>query len=338
MINKKMSVSHERWPLREPFRISRGVKTTADVIHVAIECGQVIGQGESVPYARYGETVDSVLDQIGGILSEVEDGLHLQELQDLLPPGAARNAVDCALWDLIARWQGKSVASLLGLEMPAELETAITIGVDDPDKMAVKAGQNSAAPLLKVKLDQDKILERVHAVRAAAPASRIILDPNESWTLEILKSVDGDLARVGIDLLEQPLPAHADEGLRAYQPQVPLCADESCHTSRDLPALRGKYQYVNIKMDKTGGLTEAVNLRKEALAQGFGLMIGCMVATSLSMAPAVLLCEGVQFIDLDGPWWMARDREGGFEIEDGMIRGITGEFWGGAETRGEMDV
>ncbi|MFC7048848.1 N-acetyl-D-Glu racemase DgcA [Emcibacter nanhaiensis] len=337
MISKRLSVSHEHWPLREPFRISRGVKTGADVIHVTITCDQVTGHGESVPYARYGETIDSVLDQINGILPDVEEGIHPEELLELLPPGAARNAVDCALWELMARWQGRSVASLLGLEMPTELETAITIGVDDPAKMGEKARQNSTAPLLKVKLDREQILDRVRAVRAAAPASRIILDPNESWTMDILRSIDEDLAALGIDLLEQPLPAGEDEGLRDYRPRVPVCADEACHTSGDLPALKGKYQYINIKLDKTGGLTEAVRLRQQALAQGFGLMVGCMVATSLSMAPAVLLCAGVEFIDLDGPWWMARDRAGGFQIDDGMIRGISGDFWGGTEVSKPAD-
>ncbi|WP_417319941.1 N-acetyl-D-Glu racemase DgcA [Emcibacter sp.] len=331
MINKRLTVCHEHWPLREPFRISRGVKTGADVIHVTIECDQVKGEGESVPYARYGETVESVLDQINAVLPDVEEGVSPEQLLGLLPPGAARNAVDCALWDLMARWQGRTVASLLDLDMPGELETAITIGVDAPEKMAEKAALSRSAPLLKVKLDQDNILDRMRAVRTAAPESRIIVDPNESWTIDILKSVDEDLAGLGVNLLEQPLPAGEDDALKDYQARVPVCADESCHTSHDLPSLKGKYQYVNIKLDKTGGLTEAVRLRERALEQGFGLMIGCMVATSLSMAPAILLCSGADFIDLDGPWWMAKDRENGLEINNGIIRSISGNLWGGTE-------
>ncbi|WP_321393785.1 N-acetyl-D-Glu racemase DgcA [Emcibacter sp.] len=331
MINKRLTFCHENWSLREPFRISRGVKTCADVIHVAINCDQVTGQGESVPYARYGETTESVLDQIEEVLPEVEGGTNPEELLELLPAGAARNAVDCALWDLMARWQGRSVPELFGLEVQRELETAITIGLDTPEKMAKKARMNRRAPLLKVKLDQENILDRVRAVRIQAPESRIILDPNESWNMDILRLVDEELAGLGIDLLEQPLPAGQDDGLREYRPKVPVCADESCHTSQDLPALTGKYQYINIKLDKTGGLTEAVRLRELALGQGFGLMVGCMVATSLSMAPAILLCSGADFIDLDGPWWMAKDREDGFNIQNGIIRNISGNLWGGTE-------
>ncbi|WP_321397215.1 N-acetyl-D-Glu racemase DgcA [Emcibacter sp.] len=331
MIGKRLTACHENWPLREPFRISRGVKISADVIHVSIDCDQVTGHGESVPYARYGETIETVLDQIGEVLPEVEEGVSPEDLLARLPAGAARNALDCALWDLMARWQGRSVAELLDLEMPTELETAITIGVDKPEKMAEKARINSRAPLLKVKLDQENILDRVRAVRAASPDSRIILDPNESWTIDIIRDLDAELENLGVDLLEQPLPAGKDEGLRQFHPGVPVCADESCHTSKDLPALKEKYQYINIKLDKSGGLTEAVRLREQALEQGFGLMVGCMVATSLSMAPAILLCDGAEFIDLDGPWWMARDRENGFDIRDGIIRNISGDLWGGGE-------
>jgi L-alanine-DL-glutamate epimerase-like enolase superfamily enzyme len=303
------------------------MKVAADIVVVEAHDGAHVGQGEGAPYARYGESVDSVTEQIASIAAAFAKGLTRAELQEALPAGAARNAVDCALWDLEAKQSGRSVAELAGAHAPSELITAVTISLDEPARMAEAAAAVATAPLLKVKVDARDPLAAVAAVRAAAPASRLIVDANESWTPALLNGLLPHLAKLGVALLEQPIPAADDAALAGLAPPVPICADEAAHTSADLERVRSRYQGVNIKLDKTGGLTEALAMRQRALDLGLALMIGCMVSTSLSIAPALLLAEGADFVDLDGPWWLARDRDSAMQFRDGRLLAPQGG-WG----------
>jgi L-alanine-DL-glutamate epimerase-like enolase superfamily enzyme len=323
------------YPLKAPFRISRGVKTAADVVVVEAHADGHIGRGESVPYGRYDETVDSVLAQLKPALAALErdgdDGAALA----LLEPGAARNALDCALWDLRAKRTGVSVAEATGLPIPTSLITAVTVSLDTPEAMAVAARAVADAPLIKIKLSAEDPAARLRAVAEAAPSSRFIVDPNEGWTFEILHGLRSLLADLPIALVEQPLPADADQALDGYDPPYVICADESVHVGGDLAALRGRYQAVNLKLDKTGGLSEAVRMLEQARALGFQLMTGCMVASSLGIAPALHLAGGCEFADLDGPWWLAVDHPGGLRVERGVITPPQAGFWGdGGEAEG----
>jgi len=323
------------YPLKAPFRISRGVKTAADVVVVEAHADGRIGRGESVPYGRYDETVDSVLAQLKPALTALErdgdDGAALA----LLEPGAARNALDCALWDLRAKRTGVSVAEATGLPIPTSLITAVTVSLDTPEAMAAAARAVADAPLIKIKLSAEDPAARLRAVAEAAPNARFIVDPNEGWTFEILHDLRSLLADLPIALVEQPLPADADHALDGYDPPYVICADESVHVGGDLAALRGRYQAVNLKLDKTGGLSEAVRMLEQARALGFQLMTGCMVASSLGIAPALHLAGSCQFADLDGPWWLAVDHPGGLRVERGVITPPKAGFWGdGGETTG----
>lgn len=329
MIRRRLSVSHEVWPLNEPFYISRGVRTETHVIMVELEYGEVRGWGEAVPYARYGETTSSVIDQIESVKDAIEEGVSLEKLQNLLPAGAARNVVDCVLWDMQARMKGTSVSDLLHLPRPKGVETAVTIGIGSVEKMAEKANFYKDYPLLKIKLDRLDIREKITAIREHAPGPRIIIDPNESWNIEDLVELDDFLDKMNISLLEQPLAAGQDDDLKDFKGKIPICADESCHTREDLEGLVGKYQVINIKLDKTGGLTEALKLKKQAEVMGFDIMVGCMVATSLSIAPAMLLTSGASFVDLDGPILVKEDRMHGLKIIQGRIDEPSPELWGG---------
>jgi L-alanine-DL-glutamate epimerase-like enolase superfamily enzyme len=320
----------DRFGLRSPFRISRGVKTVADVVTVTIRQGDLVGRGEGVPYARYGETVEGTLAAIDAVRPVIEAGEGRDALARAMPPGAARNAVDCALWDLEARLAGTSVAALAGRLAPAPLASALTIGIDSADAMAAVARAAARAPLLKVKVDADGAADRLRAVRAAAPAPRLIVDPNESWTIDDLVRLEDLLVECGVDLLEQPLPAGKDDALAGRRWRVPVCADESLHTSGDLDGLAGRYTHLNIKLDKTGGLTEALALAEAARSRGFGLMVGCMVCSSLGIAPAMLVADGAEFVDLDGPLWLAQDRPGGVVDQNGVLSPPAPGFWGGA--------
>lgn len=321
-------VSH---PLKAPFRISRGVKTTADVVEVTATADGHVGRGESVPYGRYGETVDSVLAQLGPVLASDD----VDAAYAALPPGAARNALDLALWDLRAKRTGVSVASATGLPVPPALVTAVTVSLDTPEAMGQAAKAVADAPLIKVKLSADDPAARLRAVAAAAPNSRFIVDPNEGWTFAILKDLKPLLADLPIALVEQPLPADADHDLDGWDPPFTVCADESVHVGGDLAALRGRYQAVNLKLDKTGGLTEAVSMLRAARGLGFQLMTGCMVASSLGVAPALHLASACDFADLDGPWWLAVDHPGGLRVECGRITPPKPGFWGdGVEAEG----
>lgn len=320
----RLTARSERWPLSRPFRIARGVKTTADVVVVEARDGERVGYGESVPYARYGESVESVLAEIAAV---AERGVAREELQRVLRPGAARNAIDCALWDLEAQQVRRSVAELAGLSEPDEIVTAVTISIDAPERMAEAAAAVAAAPLIKVKVDAAAPLDAVRAVRTAAPAARLIVDPNESWSVEQLCGLSPALAALKVDLIEQPVAADLDAALETVRLTVPLCADESAHISADLERVARRYQAVNVKLDKAGGLTEALKMRAQVRAMGLTLMVGCMVSTSLGVAPALLLAADARFVDLDGPWWLAQDRENGMIFDNGRMRAPRGG-WG----------
>jgi L-alanine-DL-glutamate epimerase-like enolase superfamily enzyme len=325
---RSLTAQHDRFALSRPFRISRGVKTFADVITVTIAEGEAAGRGEGVPYPRYGESVETSLAAIEGARAAVEAGAGRQELQSLLPPGAARNAVDCALWDLEARRSGIAVAALAGISAPGPLVSAITLGIDAPDAMAQMAIRHSGAPLLKVKVDSDDPAARIRAVRAAAPAAALIVDPNESWDQRLLEDMQPVLLESEVDLVEQPVPADEDSWLAGFAPAVPICADEAVHVAGDLDRIALRYQAVNVKLDKTGGLTAALDLARAARARGLILMTGCMVSSSLSIAPAFHVAALSDFVDLDGPLWLREDRTGGVRDEGGMLVPPDRGFWG----------
>lgn len=317
--------------LKAPFRISRGVKTAAEVVEVVAQANGHVGRGESVPYGRYGETVDSVLAQLAPVVAADD----VEAACAALPPGAARNVLDLALWDLRAKRTGISVSKATGLPIPADLITAVTVSLDEPEAMGAAARAVADAPLIKIKLSAEDPAARLRAVAAAAPDSRFIVDPNEGWTFAILKDLKPLLADLPIALVEQPLPADADQTLDGWDPPFTVCADESVHVGGDLAALRGRYQAVNLKLDKTGGLTEAVAMLQAARALGFQVMTGCMVASSLGVAPALHLGGASDFADLDGPWWLKTDHPGGLRVERGRITPPAAGFWGdGVEAEG----
>ena len=328
MSERRLAVRVERWSLAGAFTISRGSKTEARVAVAEITQGAAVGRGECVPYARYGETVEGVVAAIEGLAGAVADGLDRDRLQAALPAGAARNAVDCALWDLEAKITGTPVWQRAGLAAPAPLTTAYTLSLDTPQAMASAARENGHRPLLKVKLGRDGVVERVHAIREAAPAAALIVDANEAWTPALLGEVAPVLAESGVAMIEQPLPAGEDEALAGIERPVPVCADESCHDSATLAGLAGRYDLVNVKLDKTGGLTEALRLARAAEAAGFGVMVGCMIATSLAMAPATLVAARARFVDLDGPLILARDREPGIVYRGSTMEPPPRELWG----------
>jgi L-alanine-DL-glutamate epimerase-like enolase superfamily enzyme len=323
-----LGVRVERWPLAEAFVIARGSKTEAEVVVAEFGDGPHRGRGEAVPYARYGETVASVLAQIEGVRPRMEAGADRAGLQDLLPPGAARNALDCGLWDLEAKRAGVRAWTLAGRARLDPVKTCFTISLGPAEEMAEAARANARRPMLKLKIGGPDGLDGVAAVRAAAPRARLIVDANEALTFEDLRRLAPELARLEVKLLEQPLPAGEDGALEGYASPVPLCADESLHTRAELAACVGRYDLINIKLDKTGGLTEALALAAEARARGFGLMIGCMVATSLAMAPAMILAQGAEFVDLDGPLLLTRDREPGLAITGSLIEPPSSAVWG----------
>jgi len=329
---RTLSVSPQSWPLSTPFRISRGVKTAADVVAVTIDQGPHRGRGESVPYARYGETVDTVIEEIQTLARDVDAGLSRADLAQRLGPGAARNAIDCALWDLEARLAGRAVADTLGQPPLRPLVSALTVSLDTPQAMGEAAARMTGATLIKVKVDDRDPAACLAAVRASAPAARLIVDPNESWTLDFLIALQPTLAELKVALIEQPLPAGEDAGLAGITSCAPICADESCHVAADLPGLKDRYQVVNIKLDKTGGLTEALDLLRQARAMEFGVMVGCMVSSSMSIAPAFHVARHADFVDLDGPTWLANDYTGGVVQRGAQLvppQGLWGEPDGG---------
>ena len=323
-----LNVARESWPIRGSFTISRGSRTTAEVVVVQLSDGRHTGRGECVPYPRYDETVDGVIQAIEGLREALAHGLDRHGLQDRLPAGAARNALDCAFWDLEAKAAGKRVWELAGLPAPGPIPSAYTLSLDTPARMAVSAKDNADRPLLKLKLSGPDDLDRVAAVRSNAPDARLIVDANEGWTADQYRNLAEQLRDLGVDMIEQPLPAGDDEGLAGIARPVPVCADESCHDRASLAALAGKYDMVNVKLDKTGGLTEALALKAEAEAQGFAVMVGCMLATSLAMAPAVLLGQDAEIVDLDGPLLLAQDRDDALTFEGSFIHPPSARLWG----------
>lgn len=326
---RKLNIRHRTLPLRSPFRISRGVKLAADVVTVEIDQAGCVGRGESVPYGRYGESVASVVDELEILRDAMCAGMGRDELQARLPAGAARNAMDAALWDLESRLSHVPVWKQLGRLPHSPLVTALTISIDTPQEMGKAASRIANARLIKIKVDADDPVRRIEAVRQAAPAAKLIVDPNESWTIDILREMQPALERASVSLLEQPLPADADDALQEFSSRIPICADEACHTTSDLPSLRNRYQAVNIKLDKTGGLTEAWRLLRNARACGFTVMVGCMICSSLSIAPALEVAREADFVDLDGPLWLECDHPDGVTLQDGLLMPPSPGFWGG---------
>ncbi|MCC6001518.1 MAG: dipeptide epimerase [Pararhodobacter sp.] len=319
-----IAVRAERFRLAEVFTIARGSRTEAAVLSVTVERDGVLGRGECVPYARYGETLESVAAQIEGLPA----GTDRAELQAALPAGAARNAVDCALWDWEAKRAGRRVWELAGLAAPGPMVTAFTLSLDAPEKMRAAAARNAHRPLLKIKLGTPDDMARLEAVRAGAPDATIIVDANEGWTAEVYADLAPHLLRLGVAMVEQPLPAGQDGMLAEIARPLPVCADESCHDRDSLPDLAGKYDMVNIKLDKTGGLTEALALRDAARAADYRVMVGCMVGTSLAMAPALLVAQGAEVVDLDGPLLLAEDRDHALRYDADGVHPPETDLWG----------
>lgn len=320
----EISVAAKSFRLAQAFRISRGARTEAHVISVTLRDGDHVGHGECVPYARYGESLDSVSDLIRGLPADITR----ETLQQALPAGAARNAVDCAFWDLESKRAGKRAWDLAGLSAPGPEITAYTLSLDEPEAMQAAAAKNAFRPLLKIKLGTPDDMPRLEAVRAGAPKSEIIVDANEGWSAEVYTDLAPHLQRLGVTMVEQPLPAADDSALMGLPRLVPICADESCHARAGLRDLVGKYDMINIKLDKTGGLTEALALRTEAEAAGFGIMVGCMVGSSLAMAPATLVAQGVAVTDLDAPLLLAEDRPNPLVYDDRGVHPPSAALWG----------
>ena len=320
----QITVSQDIFRLAKVFTISRGSRSEAKVLSVKIERNGFIGRGECVPYARYDETLSSVEEEINGLPLN----LNRARLSDLLPAGAARNAIDCALWDLDAKLLGKRVWQLAELPEPKPKITAYTLSLDTPEKMRVQALENAFRPLLKIKLGTPNDMPRLEAVRAGAPKSDIIVDANEGWSAEVYTDLAPHLIRLGVKLIEQPLAAGEDDALLGMDRPVPVCADESCHDRSSLENLAGKCDVVNIKLDKTGGLTEALALRQTSLELGYDVMVGCMLGSSLAMAPATLIAQGAMITDLDGPLLLAEDRKNPLQFDEAGVHPPSKDLWG----------
>ncbi|CAN5411907.1 dipeptide epimerase [soil metagenome] len=325
---RKLTVAHESWPIAGSFTISRGSKTAADVVVVTLEENGIVGRGECVPYGRYNETITGVMSALEAARGIIESGLEREDVSRYLAPHAARNALDCALWDLEAKTSGIPVWTLAGLRKPEPLTTAFTLSLGTPEAMAGEARKSAHRPLLKLKLGAPGDAERLSAIRKAAPDSRLIVDANEGWAPDILSGMLDACAAAGVELIEQPLPAGDDGALLTVKRNVVICADESAHDLASLPALVGKYDALNIKLDKTGGLTGALALARAAEGYGLGIMVGCMLATSLSMAPAMLVAEFAGVVDLDGPLLLKKDREPGIEFAGSIMGPAPPALWG----------
>lgn len=327
-MTRKLTLARESWPIAGTFTISRGSKTAADVVTVTITQDGCTGRGECVPYARYNETVDGVLAALEQARGAIEAGLSRPDIARHIGPRAARNALDCALWDLEAKRTGKPVWQLAGLAAPEPVITAYTLSLDTPEAMGAAAAKAQHRPLLKLKLGAPGDEARLAAIRAHAPQSRLIVDANEGWKPEDLPQIFAACKQHGVELVEQPLPAANDEALRHVARPIAICADESAHDRDGLSQLIGKYDAINIKLDKTGGLTEALALAAAAEQAGLQIMVGCMLATSLAMAPAMLLAARAAFVDLDGPLLLAKDREPGIRFEASLMYPPPAALWG----------
>jgi L-Ala-D/L-Glu epimerase / N-acetyl-D-glutamate racemase len=324
----ELQVRHETWPLATPFTISRGSRTTAEVVVVQVRGGGVTGRGECVPYPRYDETVEGVIATVEALAPRLAEGMTRDQLQEALPAGSARNGLDCALWDWQARRERTTVAQLLGMSPLQPLITAYTLSLDTPERMGRAARENASRPVLKSKLAGEGDLERMAAVHENAPAATLIVDANEAWSSAEVEPYCAALVQLGVALVEQPLPAAEDAALADISHPLPLCADESCHTRADLDRLAGRYDVINIKLEKAGGLTEAMALHRAARERGLQVMVGCMIGTSLAMAPAVLVAQGADFVDLDGPLLIGRDRDPGLRYEGSLLHPPGPDLWG----------
>ncbi len=323
-----LTVRIERWPIAGTFAISRGSKTEATVVVAELSDGGMRGRGECVPYARFGESVEGVAAAIEAMRGPIAGGLDRAGIQRTLPKGPARNALDCAFWDLEAKRAGKRVFELAGLPPPRPITTALTLSIGTPESMAAAAEKVASRALLKIKLGADGDAARIAAVRRAAPRSQLIIDANEGWTAENLAANLAACADAGVTLVEQPLPAGGDDILAKVARPIPVCADESAHDRSSLAALADKYDAINIKLDKAGGLTEALALAEEAERRGLAIMVGCMVSTSLAMAPAMLVAQRARVVDLDGPLLLAKDRPGGMRYEGSLVYPSDATLWG----------
>lgn len=326
---QRLTFTSRAWPLARPRLTAHGVETAADVVVAEISDGDSRGRGEGVPQRRFGESIDSVVAALEAMKRAVAAGLNRDTLQNALPPGAARNALDCAFWAIDADRAYCSAAELAGLRAVSPLMTALTVGFDTPDKMAEQAAAHRTRPLLKLELGGDGDVERVRAVRHAAPAVRLIVDANESWNEAQLSEFMPTLVDLRVELVEQPLPAGSDDALARLEHAIPLCADESCRTLADLDRLDGKYRGINIKLDKVGGLTEALALAAEAKRRGLRIMVGGVTCTSLGIAPALLVAQQADIVDLDGPLRLASDRAAGLRYNGGTIQPADPKLWGG---------
>lgn len=328
-MSRILEAAIERFPIAGAFTIARGSRTEAVVVVATVrDADGHVGRGECVPYARYGETVESVCEHILAQGDAVMDGASRTDLLTLMKPGAARNALDCALFDLEAKRLGRRAWEIAGLEAPQTAVTAYTLSLGDPQSMEAAARAAAARPLLKVKLGGIGDPERIAAVRRGAPQARLIVDANEAWDPKTLEANLAACVAAGVELIEQPLPAGEDDLLATVARPIPICADESLHDRAGLDALAKRYDAINIKLDKAGGLTEAAMLAREARARGFSLMIGCMVGTSLAMAPAMLLAAQADYVDLDGPLLLARDREPALVFEGSLVHPPASDLWG----------
>lgn len=324
----KVKLFDESFLIRGTFTISRGSRTHANVVVVELRQGEYVGRGECVPYARYDETIESVLAELAPLAVQIENGLTRQQMQSLLPAGAARNALDCAYWDLECKKSGQRIWKLLSVAQPKPLTTAFTLSLDTPENMKQAAIENAHRPLLKLKLAGEGDIERVAAVREGSPDARIIVDANEGWDEALYLKFIPELVKLGVEMIEQPMPANKDAALAHLPRPITLCADESCHDRSSLPQIIGRYDMINIKIDKTGGLTEAIALKKAAEDAGLQVMVGCMLATSLAMAPAFLVAQDVQVVDLDGPLLLAEDRDNPIEFDESLMNVYPASLWG----------
>jgi L-alanine-DL-glutamate epimerase-like enolase superfamily enzyme len=327
-MDRRLTVKIESFPIDGVFTISRGAKTHADVVLCEVSDGIVTGRGECVPYKRYGETIEGVVAQLAELTEAIANGISREDLQALIEPGAARNAIDCALWDFEAKAAKISVASTIGLSSLHNLTTAYTLSLAEPEAMHAAAVKNAHRPLLKIKTGTEDDAARLRAVRSGAPKSSIIVDANEGWTDDNLAYHLDIAAECNISLIEQPLPAGKDALLSSISRIVPICADESVHSTSDLEDLRDRYDAINIKLDKTGGLTEALAMKAKAQSLGYKIMVGCMVGTSLAMAPAVLLAQDADYVDLDGPLLLAKDRDPALEYQGSILLPPSPVLWG----------
>lgn len=326
-MNYEITVRPQKWRLNKPFKISRGVHKNARVVLCEISDGTYTGRGEAAGVPYEGETVDTIVSAVEGVRDAISSGISRQALQGILPPGGARNVIDCALWDLEAKQSGQSIWEMLGWQ-PEPVTTVYTVGMEKAEKMRKDAAAHADYPILKVKVGIGDPLEQIAAIRSGAPDSRVVIDANQAWTIKDLERYTLDLKQLGVVMIEQPLEAGSDEVLRGYDSPLPLCADESCATSDDLDRLDGLYSMVNIKLDKTGGLTEALNLVAKAERMGFDLMVGNMLGSSLAMAPAFVIAQRCKYVDIDGPLLQAEDCDHPMHYEQGVVQVFDRELWG----------